>query len=94
MGFLDFIFGGSGKTKKKGKLFITSREIEKTLFRLGTLNQTQRTLIKSVLVKYLGSGGVSVEEFRTCILPEFYKMVKEGKISLVDYQKLKSLIYE
>ncbi len=93
MGLLDFIFGG-GKTKKKGKLFVTSREIEKKLFNLGTLNQAQRILVKDILTRYLGSGGVRVEEFRTRVLPELYKLVKEGKISSVDYQKIKSLMYE
>jgi len=93
MGLLDFIFGGS-KTKKTGKLFVTSREIEKTLFRLGTLNQEQRVIVKNMLIKYLGSGGVSVEEFRTRVLPALHKLVQEGKISSVDYQKLKSLMYE
>jgi hypothetical protein len=93
MGFLDFIFGGS-KTKKQGMLFTTSLEVEKTLFRLGTLNQEQRALVKSMIVKFMGSGGVSVEEFRIYILPELYKLMQTGKISSVDYQKLKSLLYE
>jgi len=93
MGFLDFIFGGS-KTNKKGKLFVTSREIEKILFQLGTLNQEQRALVKSVVAKYMGAGGVSVDEFKNRILPELYKFMQEGKISSVDYQKLKSLLYE
>lgn len=93
MGLLDFIFGG-GKAKKTGKLFITSREIEKTLFGLGTLNQAQRALVKNTIIKYLGSGGVSVEEFRTRILPELYNLVQAGQLSSVDYQKLKRLIYK
>jgi hypothetical protein len=93
MGILDFIFGGS-KTKKKGMLFTTSLEVEKTLFHLGTLNQEQRTLVKSIIMKFMGSGGVSVEEFRIYILPELYKLEQTGKISSVDYQRLKKLLYE
>jgi hypothetical protein len=93
MSLLDFIFGG-GRAKKTGKLFATSWEIEKTLFSLGILNQKQRALVKSVLIKYLGSGGVSVEEFRTRVLPELYKLIEKGKISSVDYQKIKSLMYK
>lgn len=93
MGFLDFIFGGS-KAKKQGILFTTSLEVEKILFRLGTLNQEQRALVKGMIVKFMGSGGVSVEEFRLHVLPEIYKLVQAGKLSSVDYQKLKSLIYK
>ena len=94
MGFLDIIFGSSGRATKQGMLFTTSIEVEKTLFHIGTLNQEQRSLIKSVIVKFLGSGGVTVGEYRQYILPEFSKMVKAGKISSVDYQKLKNLIYK
>ena len=93
MGFLDSIFG-SGKAKKQGMLFSTSLEVEKTLFRIGTLNQEQRSLIKSMIMKFMGSGGVTVSEFQMHILPELYKMVQAGKISSVDYQKLKKLIYK
>ncbi len=90
MGFLDIIFN-RGK-KGQGKIFITSREIERALFQLGTLNQAQREIVKSVIAKYMGSGGVSIEEFKKRVLPELYKLVKEGKISSVDYQKLKKII--
>ncbi len=93
MGILDFIFG-SGKKKKKGILFSTLREVERTLFYLGTLNQEQQVLVQGMIAKFMGTGGVSVEEFRTRVLPELYKLVREGKISSVDYQKLKNLIYE
>lgn len=96
MGFLDILFGtsGSGKAKKQGMLFTTSIEVDKTLFRVGTLNQEQRLLVKSMIIKFLGSGGVTVEEYRSRILPELSAMVKTGKISSVDYQKLKNLIYK
>jgi len=93
MGFLDYIFGG-GQTKKQGMLFTTSIEIERTLFRRGTLSQEQRASVKDMIVKFMGSGGVSVEEYRLHVLPELYKMVQTGQISSVDYQKLKSLIYK
>ncbi|MBI5071728.1 hypothetical protein HZB93_02435 [Candidatus Falkowbacteria bacterium] len=93
MGFLDIIFGSS-KAKKQGMLFSTSLEVEKTLFHIGTLNQEQRSLIKSMIVKFMGSGGVTVSEFQMHILPELYKMMQAGKISSVDYQKLKKLIYK
>lgn len=91
--FFDFIFGG-GRVKKKGALFTTSIEVERVLFRLGTLSQEQRALVKNIIVKFMGSGGVSVEEFRVHVLPEIYKLVQAGKISSIDYQKLKNLIYE
>jgi hypothetical protein len=91
MGLLDFIFGSS-KTKKGSKLFVTSREIEKVLFHLETLDQKQRNLVKNILIKYMGSGGVSVEEFKRKVLPELYQLMQRGEISSVDYQKLKSLI--
>lgn len=94
MGFLDIIFGSDGRAKKQGMLFTTSIEVEKTLFRVGTLNQEQRSLVKSIIVRFMGSGGVTVEEYRLHILPEFSRMVKAGKISAVDYQKLKNLIYK
>lgn len=93
MGFLDILFGG-GKAKKQGMLFTTSLEVEKTLFRIGTLGQEQRSFVKSMIVKFMGSGGVTVEEYRSHILPELYKMSQAGKISSVDYQKLKNLIYK
>lgn len=92
MGFWD-MFGGS-KTKKQGMLFTTSLEIEKTLFHIGTLNQGQRMLVKEIIMKFLGSGGVTEEEYRTQVLPELYKLEQTGKISSVDYQKLKELIYQ
>jgi len=94
MGFLDILFGSSGKDKKQGMLFTTSIEVEKALFHAGTLNQEQRSLIKSMIVRFMGSGGVTVEEYRLHVLPELSKMVKAGKISSVDYQKLKNLIYK
>ena len=94
MGFLDIIFGSSSKPKKQGMLFTTSLEVEKALFRIGTLNHEQRRLVKEMILKFLGSGGVTVEEYRLHVLPELSKMVREGKISSVDYQKLKKLIYE
>ncbi|MFA5413318.1 MAG: hypothetical protein WC348_02160 [Patescibacteria group bacterium] len=94
MGFLDILFGSSSKAKKQGMLFTTSIEVEKALFRVGTLNQEQRSLIKSMIVRFMGSGGVTVEEYRLHVLPELSKMVKAGKISSVDYQKLKNLIYK
>lgn len=93
MGIFDFIFARN-KAQKKGKLFVTSREIEKVLFQLGTLNHKQRELVKSVIVEYMGGEGVSVEEFKKHILPKLYKMVQEGKISSTDYQNLKNLLYE
>jgi hypothetical protein len=94
MGFLDIIFGSNGRAKKQGMLFTTSAEVDKKLFHIGTLNQEQRSLVKSMIVKFMGSGGVTVEEYRLHVLPEFYRMVKAGKISSVDYRKLKSLIYK
>lgn len=93
MGFLDIIFGTS-KTKKQGMLFTTSLEIEKTLFRVGTLSQEQRSLVKEIIVRFMGSGGVTVGEYRMHVLPELYKMMQIGKISSVDYRKLKNLIYK
>jgi hypothetical protein len=92
MGLWDSIFGG-GKVKKQGMLFTTSIEVEKTLFHLG-LKQEERALIKQMIVKFMGSGGVTVGEYRSYVLPELYKMVQAGKISSVDYQKLKNLIYK
>ncbi|MBU1146332.1 hypothetical protein KKD80_02180 [Patescibacteria group bacterium] len=94
MGFFDIIFGSGGKAKKQGMLFTTSLEVEKILFHIGTLNQEQRSLVKSMIVKFMGSGGVTVEEYRLHVLPEIFKMIKTGKISSVDYQKLKNLIYK
>jgi hypothetical protein len=94
MGFLDIIFGSSGRAKKQGMLFTTSLEVEKTLFHVGTLNQEQRSLIKSMIVKFMGSGGVTVGEYQQYVLPELFRMIKAGKISSVDYQKLKNLIYK
>lgn len=93
MGLLDLFFGG-GKQKKEGMLFATSLEVEKTLFRIGTLSQGQRSLVKEMIVRFMGSGGVTAAEYRTHVLPELYKMVQAGKISSVDYQKLKNLIYK
>lgn len=93
MGLFDIIFGG-GKAKKQGMLFTTSLEIEKTLFHIGTLSQEQRSLVKSMITRFMGSGGVTVEEYRIHVLPELYKMEQAGKISSVDYQKLKNLIYK
>ncbi len=93
MGFFDTVFGGS-KSKKQGMLFTTSLEIEKTLFHIGTLNQEQRSVVKSLIVKFIGSGGVTVEEYRVHVIPELYKLMQAGEISSVDYQKLKNLIYK
>lgn len=93
MGLFDMISGG-GKTKKQGMLFTTSLEIEKTLFHVGTLNQEQRSIVKDILMKFMGSGGVTVEEYRLRVIPELYKLMQAGKISSVDYQKLKNLIYK
>lgn len=92
MGLFNFFSGD--KKKKQGILFATSLDIEKNLFRLGTLNQEQRSLVKEVVARFAGSGGVTVEEYRVRILPELYKLLKNGKISSVDYQKLKNLIYQ
>jgi hypothetical protein len=93
MGFFGSIFG-SGKAKKTGPLFTTSLEVEKTLFRLGTLSQEQRVLVKSIILKFMGSGGVTAGEYQSYVIPELYKLMQTGSISSVDYQKLKSLIYK
>lgn len=93
MGLFGSFFGG-GKAKKQGMIFATSLEVEKALFRLGTLSQEQRSLVKEVIMKFFGSGGVTAEEYRTRILPELYKLAGTGKISSVDYQKLKNLMYQ
>ncbi len=93
MGFWNIISGG-GKSKKQGMLFTTSLEIEKTLFHIGTLSQTQRSVVKNLIVKFIGSGGVTVEEYRVHVIPELYKLMQAGEISSVDYQKLKNLIYK
>jgi hypothetical protein len=51
-------------------------------------------MVKEIITKFLGSGGVTIEEYRVYILPELYKLEQAGKISSVDYQKLKALIYQ
>jgi hypothetical protein len=91
MGIFSFL---GGKAKKRGMLFATSLEVEKNLFRLGTLSQEQRGTVKEIIMRFFGSGGVTAEEYRTRILPELYKLVGAGKISSVDYQKLKNLMYQ
>jgi hypothetical protein len=91
MGIFSFL---GGKAKKQGMLFATSLEVEKNLFRLGTLSQEQRGTVKEIIMRFFGSGGVTAEEYRTRILPELYKLVGTGKISSVDYQKLKNLLYQ
>jgi len=93
MGFFGSFFG-SGGAKKTGPLFTTSLEVEKTLFHLGTLSQEQRVLVKSIILKFMGSGGVTVGEYQSYVVPELYKLMQAGSISSVDYQKLKSLIYK
>lgn len=93
MGLFGLFSSGEDKAKKQGILFATSSEIEHVLFHTG-LNDKERMFVKSKILKFMGSGGVSVEEFRTRILPELYKSVGTGEISSFDYQKLKKLIYK
>ncbi|MFA5358803.1 MAG: hypothetical protein WC310_03215 [Patescibacteria group bacterium] len=85
MAIFGSLFGSSRK------IFHTKDEIKKSLFRLNTLTQDQREIIFNIVAGELDDNGVTEFEWKKRLSPIFYQLVKEGKISQIDYEKLKNL---
>ena len=77
-------------TSSAPKVFKTSEEIKKALFRINTLDYKERPEVFKALREELDHGGVSPQEFKDIIS----ELRREHKISEVDAKNLKSLLEE
>ena len=97
MSLLDYIFPAK-KDKSKGQksyyLFTNSGQVDHALFRIDTLDEKERKLVKEIIMKHLSYGnghGLTCQNFKDNVLPELYKLVKDHELSTVDYERLKRL---
>ena len=88
---MGWLFGSGSYTSPSKKVFKTTKEIKKALYRIRSLKKVEREEILKEIQKQLDDGGVTVYEGQEKLNKVFYQMYKNDKISRTDYENLKKL---